>query len=107
MPILFWLFVGHALCDYPLQGKFLAKGKNHKNPISGFSTLLILFNHAIIHAGMVAIITRSFFLAMLELVLHMFIDFLKCDERVGFKTDQALHYGCKVLYVVLMYFSIA
>jgi len=26
------LFAGHALCDYPLQGNFLAKGKNHRNP---------------------------------------------------------------------------
>jgi hypothetical protein len=27
------LFAGHALCDYPLQGDFLARGKNHCNPI--------------------------------------------------------------------------
>lgn len=26
--ILFWLLVAHALCDYPLQGDFLARGKN-------------------------------------------------------------------------------
>lgn len=106
MPIIFWLLVGHALCDYPLQGEFLAKGKNHKKPILGFSWVIILFNHALIHAGAVALITGSLFLAMLELILHMFIDFLKSDERIGFRADQILHYTCKVLYVVLMYFSL-
>jgi len=107
MPILFWLIVGHEICDFPLQGEFLSKGKNHKNPIPGYSWQIMLLSHALIHAGMVGLVTGSLFLAMLELVLHMFIDFLKCDGRFGFTTDQALHYGCKVLYVILMYFSIA
>lgn len=107
MPILFWLLVGHMICDFPLQGDFLAKGKNHKKPIPGFAWQIILFSHALIHAGMVALVTGSLFLAGLELVLHMFIDFLKCEEKFGFVTDQALHYGCKILYVALMYFSMA
>ena len=107
MPILFWLFVGHAVCDYPLQGEFLAKGKNHRNPIPGFSWKIILFNHALIHAGMVALITGSLYLAILELVLHMFTDFLKCNENIGFRTDQLIHLSYKVLYVILMYFSIS
>jgi hypothetical protein len=29
------LLVVHALCDYPLQGGFLARGKNEINPIPG------------------------------------------------------------------------
>ena len=33
--ILFWLMVGHALADYPLQGDFLAKAKNRTAPIPG------------------------------------------------------------------------
>ena len=107
MPILLWLCVGHVLCDFPLQGQFLADGKNHRNPIPGFAWQIMLFSHALIHAGMVSLVTGSLFLGMLELVLHMFIDFLKCEEKFGFATDQALHYGCKVLYVILMYFSIA
>lgn len=35
MELLFILIAGHALADYPLQGDFLAKGKNHKAPIAG------------------------------------------------------------------------
>jgi hypothetical protein len=30
-----WLLVAHVLADYPLQGAFLARGKNHRNPIPG------------------------------------------------------------------------
>ena len=29
------LFAGHALCDYPLQGDFLAKGKNPRPNMAG------------------------------------------------------------------------
>jgi hypothetical protein len=106
MPILFWLFVGHAVCDFPFQGSFLATGKNHRAPFPEYHWSWILFSHALIHAGMVAFVTGSFYLAMLELVLHMFIDFLKSNGNTCFRTDQILHYLCKVLYVVLMYFSL-
>lgn len=29
------LLVGHALADYPLQGEFLSKTKNHRSPNEG------------------------------------------------------------------------
>lgn len=29
------LLAGHALCDYPLQGDFLAKAKNRAAPLPG------------------------------------------------------------------------
>jgi hypothetical protein len=31
------LLVDHALADYPLQGDFLARAKNHTAPIPGIS----------------------------------------------------------------------
>lgn len=106
MLILFWLLVGHAVCDFPLQGNFLSKAKNHTMPIPGISWIYGLFMHALIHAGMVAMITGSGFLAGIELVIHMFTDFLKCHGAISFKTDQIIHILCKVLYVGLMYFSL-
>ncbi len=36
--ILFWLFVAHAVCDYPLQGDFLAKAKNQMAVVRGCAT---------------------------------------------------------------------
>ena len=106
MPILFWLLVGHAVCDFPLQGEFLSKAKNYLDPIRGVSSLYCLIMHSLIHAGMVAIVTGNFFLAMCELVIHTATDALKIAGIIGFKTDQAIHILSKVLYVVLMAFSI-
>ena len=51
---LLWLLLcGHALCDYPLQGDFLARGKNHTDPIPGIPWVHCLVAHALIHGGMV------------------------------------------------------
>lgn len=101
MTKLLLLFVGHALCDYPLQGDFLARGKNAWNSIPGVPWFWCMFAHALIHAGMVLLITRSTALATAELVIHFGIDVLKCSGRIGFNTDQFLHYTCKLLWAVL------
>ena len=122
------LFAGHALCDYPLQGDFLAKGKNHRAPLPGVPWYQCLLGHALIHAGMVFLITRSLWFALAELVIHSLTDYAKCDGRFGnlpmtpgvqslspemqrimfgnkssfaFNIDQAIHYTCKVLWAVL------
>lgn len=95
------LFAGHALCDYPLQGDFLARGKNHMNPILGVPWFQCLFAHAVIHAGMVLLLTHSVVLALFELTLHMLIDWWKCEGALTFDQDQACHYACKVLWALL------
>lgn len=106
MHLFFWLVFGHVLGDFSLQNDFLAKGKNHKNPIPGFSWVLILFSHAMIHAGIVALITGNIFLGVLELVLHIATDFLKSNGNIDFRTDQIIHYLCKLLYVILIYLAV-
>ena len=95
------LFAGHALCDYPLQGDFLARGKNHKAPIPGIPWYHCLFAHALIHAAMVYLITRNYTFAICELVIHFWTDYAKCDGKINFNQDQAIHYGCKALWGAL------
>jgi hypothetical protein len=97
---LFWLMVGHSLCDYPLQGEYLAAAKR-KN--SGHATpwWIALTAHSFIHAGMVALVTGSILLGVCELVAHWSIDYMKCDGRFGFTTDQAFHVVCKILWAAL------
>lgn len=95
------LFAGHALCDYPLQGDFLARGKNHTNPILGIPYYHCLFAHALIHAGMVYLVTHSILFAFLELAVHSVTDYAKCAGWISFNQDQAVHYGCKVLWAIL------
>jgi hypothetical protein len=95
------LFAGHALCDYPLQGNFLAKGKNHRNPLPRVPWYQCMFAHAMIHAGMVYLITQSVTFASLEFVVHFWTDFAKCDGKLTFNQDQSIHYAFKVLWGVL------
>jgi hypothetical protein len=129
------LCAGHAVCDYPLQGDFLARAKNHRAQQCSCGKTVVrlrkcpaefwacgpevcsdghwhkgivvmpwwqaLFAHAAIHAGMVLLITGSLWIALAELACHMVIDWLKCDGRIGFSTDQALHYAFKILWAVL------
>lgn len=96
--ILFYLLAAHGLCDYPLQGDFLARGKNHRLSLPGVPWYQCLFWHAMIHAGAVALITGNVRLGLAELVAHLFIDYAKCDGRFGFDVDQALHVACKVCW---------
>lgn len=84
--LLFLLCVGHALADYPLQGDFLAKGKNMVSPLPG------------IHAGAVYLITGRWYLAVAEFILHWLADGVKCHGVITFNQDQAFHYLCKALW---------
>lgn len=99
LAMFFWLLVGHALADYPLQGDFLARAKNHRNPIPGVPPYLALGMHSLIHAGAVTLATGSILLGGAEFVLHCVIDFGKCSNWYGFASDQWLHIACKWLYI--------
>jgi hypothetical protein len=98
---LFLLIVGHALADFPLQGDFLARGKNHRNPIPGIPWCQCLFAHAMIHAGMVYVITHSLVLGLCEFVIHAATDWAKSEGKLTFNQDQAIHYACKCAWAVL------
>jgi hypothetical protein len=99
---LFLLFAAHGLCDYPLQGDFLARGKNHKLPLPGVPWYQCLIAHSFIHAGAVALILGSLGLGIAELAAHFAIDFSKSAGYFGtnpiraFNIDQACHIVCKL-----------
>lgn len=106
----FWLLFGHAIADYPLQGDFLSKAKNSRNPIPGVPWVQALSAHALIHAGVVGLIFAMlgapawlvYQAAGYEFVLHFLIDDLKnrgtfgTAER-GFHIDQFCHIAIKAL----------
>lgn len=104
--ILFLLICGHFLADYPLQGDFLARGKNRAIPIVGVPFYQCLGAHAFIHGGVVALITGVWWLGALEIVCHAFIDDAKCMGKIGFNTDQTLHVFCKIIWCLILYFLI-
>jgi Protein of unknown function (DUF3307) len=113
LAMLFALFIGHALADYPLQGKFLAIRKNrHIKSIdyTGDSPpslwVYCLSAHSLVHAGAVWVITGSALLGFVEFVLHWLIDFAKCEKWTNFHHDQALHIISKVAYVAAGYWML-
>lgn len=105
--LFFALLIGHALADYPLQGDFLARAKNRKQPIPGVPWWQAMTAHAAIHGGVVWLITGHPQLALAEFVAHWLIDSAKCEGRIGFNTDQALHALCKALWVGLIAVGVA
>lgn len=96
------LLMGHAIADYPLQGDFLSRAKNHTNPIPGIPWNIALANHALIHGAAVWMITGVFWLGIAETLLHIGIDYLKCAGKTNFTQDQGLHIVCKVLWAVIV-----
>lgn len=97
MTLLLMLLAAHWLCDYPLQGDFLAKAKQ-----AGPLRVYHLVAHAGIHGGAVALVTGSLWLGLLEWALHTVIDELKVRGKTSFAVDQALHIGCKLAYFYVL-----
>ena len=109
----FALAIGHAFADFAWQSQFMAINKNRnlvsKDTDDGRASSMwihVLTAHCLVHAGVVWVILGSFKLAwafaLIELVLHWIIDFVKCDGKTSFNTDQALHYVCKAGYVAVI-----
>ena len=96
------LMIAHFICDYPLQGEFLAKAKNHTEPTPGINPALALISHAAIQAGGVWFITGSGVFAAVEFAAHILIDFTKCAKWISFTEDQALHTFCKLVYAIFI-----
>lgn len=112
--LLFKLLAGHALADFPLQNDFIANNKNRHSIPKGYNPELhgplqtiwpyVLSAHALVHGLMAFLATGSTTIGIIETCAHWVIDFLKCDKRFGIHTDQWLHIGCKVAYVVALRF---
>lgn len=104
----FLLVAMHSLCDFPLQGEAMGKGKNRRKNVPGAfgpdfpPWWAWLSAHAFVHGGGVAVVTGVWWLGLVEAGLHAAIDHLKCSERISFAADQALHVVCKAGYVVFL-----
>ena len=95
------MVAAHALADYPLQGDFLSKAKNRAAPLPGVPWYQALGAHAIIHGAAVGYITKSPALGIAETIVHAITDDLKCNGKLSFNQDQAIHLGCKALWSAL------
>lgn len=91
------MLVVHAVADYPLQGDWLSRAKNHTLSLVPGEVICLgaLASHAAIHAGGGWLVTGSAVLAFAEVVAHAAIVFAKCDGRISYNLDQGLHVACK------------
>jgi hypothetical protein len=99
--LFFWLMVGHSLADYPLQGDFLAQGKNRHTEIGKVFWPHAIFAHSMIHGGFVALFTGSIWLGLAEVAVHAITDLLKCDNWIGLRFDQTIHIVSKIAWAVI------
>ena len=103
----FALVIGHAFADFVFQSEFIAKYKNYhyqSAPPPGQKQQTVwpyvLTSHALVHGGVVWVITGNVYLGLAETLLHWIIDFGKCSNWYGIHKDQALHILCKVVYTL-------
>ena len=101
------MVAGHAFGDFPLQGDTMAEGKNrHNDPaLHGVNWWYWMGAHAIVHGGIVGLITGSTLLGLAEAVAHFLIDYGKCEDWYGIHTDQLLHLGCKLVWALLLVYA--
>ena len=103
--LLVYLFCAHFAADYSLQGDTMALQKNRATD-NGLSKAVPwyywMLAHACIHGALVALITGSPLLGVVEVVLHFLIDDAKCRKQFNIHADQILHLGAKVLYVACL-----
>lgn len=104
--LLFLLLFCHSLADYPLQGDFLAQGKNRHTGVGRVFWPHALFAHSMIHGGFVYLVTGSLLLGVFEAIIHAITDWLKCEGKISLRADQTIHFACKVLWAAIAVISL-
>jgi hypothetical protein len=102
--VIFWLVAAHFVIDYPLQGDTTAREKNRHSATDlqkHVPWYYWLTAHALMHGAAVAAITHSVWLGVAETAAHWAIDFGKCERWFSIHADQALHLGCKAVWLVI------
>ncbi len=99
--MLFLMIAGHALADRPLQEgairaeKYAPRSHGDRRWMAGIAA------HALIHGGVVCLVTGMWQLGVAETLSHAAIDEAKLRGWFGQSTDQALHMACKVAWALI------
>ena len=116
MVLLWALVLGHAVSDFPLQGTFLAIGKDRHADLAAVTGgrkwpahiwVYCLTIQSMVQATAVWLVTGSVILSVIEFVMHWLIDLAKNEKLTNFYQDQALHILCKIAYAALILFGIS
>ena len=99
--LLLMLVMGHFLGDFGLQSDRMAREKCPGQGVTlGWGWWIC--SHAAIHGFLVGALSGNGWLGACEWLLHMLIDHSKCQKRWNLATDQALHLGCKLIWVLVL-----
>jgi hypothetical protein len=96
----FLMLAGHAYADFALQTPHHSSAKYPGNR-TGVPWQVGMMCHGLIHGGIVALITGIWWLGALETVAHAGIDYAKSRRAFGPVADQLLHFGCKVIWLIV------
>ena len=116
------LIAVHGICDFPLQGQYMAEHKSPRDPyppnedkrvwwvimglhstIHGLGVFLVLEWYAIFHDNH-SLMVAAFVIATLETLTHFCIDYWKCTHgRALLLWDQVTHISCKAMWVILFF----
>ena len=92
--------MGHFVGDFVLQNDKLAiekcPGKDVTLPWQWW-----MLGHSSMHGFLVIFFTKSAILGLFEMILHFFIDYLKCKGKFNLLVDQIFHIFIKFLWVYL------
>ncbi len=98
--MLFLLLAGHAYADFALQTPHHSAAKCPGNK-TGIPWQVGLGYHALIHGGIVALVTGYWWLGVAETIIHGTTDHIKWRRWIDPLTDQAIHIGCKIIWVII------
>lgn len=112
LELFFKLLIGHALADFALQNEFMALSKNRNTPPNYLDKVHLpmwpytLTCHALINAGVVWVIIGNPIFAIIELVSHWLIDFVKCEGIFTIHEDQCFHVFIKFIIAFFYYYGV-
>lgn len=95
------LIAAHFLCDFALQGDYMARVKSPKS--GAVEWRWAMYGHGAIHGCAVAMVTGSVALGLVEWAAHVAIDHAKCAGAINYHVDQWLHLTCKAAYIIAMW----
>lgn len=78
----------------------MAKAKNQKAPIPGVPWFTVLLTHGFIHAGFVWLITGMIWFAIVEFLVHSWIDWEKNEGKIDYGADQFMHLAFKAVFAL-------
>lgn len=90
---------GHAVGDFACQSEFMAKAKSRSSQLPNHPWQLVMLAHVAMHGAIVAVITGIWWLALCEGAIHFITDDVKCQHKISFRQDQAIHYACKAAWL--------